>query len=378
VFLSRLTYHQHPGQPNEWGFSDLLLKPINLVVGKNATGKTRVLNVINGLAKLVSGEQRLAYRSGDYEAVFSHGDGDYRYSLAYEDSKVHRENLIRGKDELLARGVGGVGKIFTKQLGRMMDFQSPENELAVVNRLDAIQHDFFTPLVEWGKSTFHYSFGTPLGRTTLAVLREGVPDSFDPKKSDQVIEIFRRGLEQFGQAYQQRILDDMGRIGYPIEEVGTRTPREVVPTPELAGEVLGLYVKEARLTDVTEQFVMSQGMFRVLSIVIQLAFNAMAMSPSCVLIDDIGEGLDFERSCALIELIQDRAKESEVQFVLSTNDRFTMNNIPLENWTVVTRDGGQCHIHNYENSRNLFEEFRFTGLSNFDLLATDFLSSNHR
>jgi hypothetical protein len=30
-------------------------------------------------------------------------------------------------------------------------------------------------------------------------------------------------------------------------------------------------------------------------------------------------------------------------------------------------------VYNYANSRALFDEFKFTGLNNFDFLATDFV-----
>ena len=96
--------------------------------------------------------------------------------------------------------------------------------------------------------------------------------------------------------------------------------------------------------------------------------------PSCILIDDIGEGLDFDRSCALIELLMKKATHSQVQLVMSTNDRFVMNKVPLEAWSVLQREGGTVRVRNYQNSRAIFDDFKFTGLSNFDFLATDFIN----
>ena len=31
-------------------------------------------------------------------------------------------------------------------------------------------------------------------------------------------------------------------------------------------------------------------------------------------------------------------------------------------------------MHNYENSKAAFDDFKFTGLSNFDFLASDFIN----
>jgi hypothetical protein len=100
----------------------------------------------------------------------------------------------------------------------------------------------------------------------------------------------------------------------------------------------------------------------------------MAKKSTCILIDDIGEGLDFDRSCRLIDLLRKKAKESNIQLILSTNDRFVMNRVPLEEWSVLQRRGSHVRVRNYENSRELFEEFKFTGLSNFSLLEMDFLN----
>ncbi len=136
---------------------------------------------------------------------------------------------------------------------------------------------------------------------------------------------------------------------------------------------MGLFVKEADLADVTDHFDMSQGMFRALSVIVQTTYSAMALNPGCVLIDDIGEGLDFERSFALIRTIVDKAARSSVQLIMSTNDRFVMNAVPLESWSVLRRSGQDSRVYNYTNSKEKFDNFKFTGMNNFDFLATDFL-----
>jgi AAA15 family ATPase/GTPase len=116
-------------------------------------------------------------------------------------------------------------------------------------------------------------------------------------------------------------------------------------------------------------------MFRALSILICVDYAVLASRPSCILIDDIGEGLDFDRSCSLIRVLVDRAKSSEIQLVMTTNDRFVMNTVPLENWSVIQRRGGDCNVRNYRNAQKEFDEFKFTGLNNFDFLALDYLGA---
>ena len=94
------------------------------------------------------------------------------------------------------------------------------------------------------------------------------------------------------------------------------------------------------------------------------------------MIDDIGEGLDFERSWRLIDLLRRKAEDTSIQLVLLTNDRFVMNHVPLDEWSVLQRQGGHVRVRNCENSRDVFEEFKFTGLSNFSFLEMDFVSGS--
>lgn len=375
--LQNLAYSQHEGEPNAWRFHDLRLGDVNLLVGKNATGKSRVLNVINGLARRVAGVTKNNPITGTYDALFDDEGTAIRYQLEFRDRAVHREELTLDGTPLLTRGAGGEGMIHTNELGKLIRFQTSPNELAAVARRDKIQHDFFEPLYAWGSSTFHYAFGTPLGRDVLALANKDARDDFDPKDPKQVIQIYRMGVTELGESFNEAIVRDMAAIGYPLDEIGVQPITSLTVTSPFPGEVLNIFVKESGLPGHTEQAEMSQGMFRALSVVIQLNYAAMALSPVCVLIDDIGEGLDFERSCALIDILKGRAGP-ELQLILSTNDRFVMNNIPLENWTILTHHENDCVIRNYENSREMFEEFRFTGLSNFDLLTTEFYSAGEK
>lgn len=70
--LNAINYSQFEHTPREWVLSGLTLGPVTLLVGKNATGKTRALNIIQELAKLLSGKQKLAFTSGTYDTTFEH------------------------------------------------------------------------------------------------------------------------------------------------------------------------------------------------------------------------------------------------------------------------------------------------------------------
>lgn len=375
MFLQSIEFVQFENEPEEWRLHDFTLGPVNLLVGKNATGKSRTLNVINDLAGLVCGESKELFRSGALSVTFSDDSDTLEYCLELRGAKVVSESFALGGTKLLDRKEDGIGKVFAKKEGREIDFQTPVTELAVVARRDSIQHPFFERLHKWGKSVRYYPFGTSLGKKSFAVIREDSREELNTKDSKQVVAIFDKGQRLRGDGFENAVREDMGRIGYPIGKVGLASPRSVIFTGPVGGDAVGLFVQEDELSGKTEQHDMSQGMFRALSIIIQVNYSYLAEEPSCILIDDIGEGLDFQRSTALIELLVDKAKKAGVQLVMATNDRFVMNNVPLEMWSVLQREGGDCRVYNYQNSKAVFDEFKFTGLNNFDFLAADFLNA---
>lgn len=379
--LESIKYSEFEDEPNEWDLEKFDAGKVNLIVGKNASGKTRTLNLINNLARLIRGDTKPTFDSASFDASFSHNGDNYRYTLDISQGKVKTEQFAQKDKILLSRGHDGVGKIFAEKLGKEMDFQTPVSELAISVRRDNIQHPFFEPLYEWAFSVFHYAFGTPLGKDIFGIFRKSASETGlsepDPKNTALVVGIYQMGEKKFQDQFKTAVKSDLKKIGYDISDIGLGRPSRMA-TADPTGELTGIWIKETGLKGKTEQTDISQGMFRALSLIIQLNYSIMALEPTCILIDDIGEGLDFERSCLLIELLLEKVKRSKAQLIMATNDRFVMNNVPLEVWTVLYRDGYHCKVFNIKNAKEKFENFRFTGLNNFDFFASDYLSENKK
>lgn len=382
MFLKSIEYAQFEGRPRLWKLEGCTFGNINLIVGKNATGKSRTLSVVNGLANLLSGERKLHYISGDYNVDFDNNGQDINYILHYENSSVIKEELNIDSESKLKRRKGGVGSIYYTKLGESIDFQTPPNELAAVARRDEIQHPFLEDLYNWGRYVRHYLFGTDLGRTTLSVLRKsrGKPEQqvLNPKDTNLVTAMFLKGQKRYSSKFTEAVIDDINALGYSLASIGVHSPKTILIDSSLPAEPVGLYVKESDLECRTEQVDISQGMFRALSLIIQIHYSLFTSTPSCILIDDVGEGLDFERSSALVKVLIERAKNSSVQLIMATNDRFIMNNVPLEYWLVIQRVGGICKIHSQKNSPQLFEDFKLTGLNNFDFFSSEYYLKDSR
>ncbi|MDI9880031.1 AAA family ATPase [Flectobacillus longus] len=375
MFLKNIKFCRFKGQKYEWsmeGKSDgqpVSFQKINLIVGKNATGKSKTINVIRQLSDLLSGDVKLSqlmYNTSSYDLLFDDNGKEVSYVLEFEEGKVKQEVLqINGVSKLQRNSQ--TGTMFYEKANTDLEFQMEEDKLAV-SRVDNIQQPFFEPLQNWGKSLNHYRFGGQLGKNSLLRDKNAIKEDkeVDLKDSDDVTEIFIKGENQFGEEFIKRIIDDMSKIAYHISTISVDILK-FFPLP-----AFGIGVKESDIEDITDQKEMSQGMFRALSLLVQLNFSLLSKTPSCILIDDIGEGLDYERSKTLIDLIIEKVKGSSVQVIMTTNDRFVMNNIPLEYWSVIHRVPKKSLFYNYQNSKDIFDDFKYSGLSNFDFLRTEF------
>ena len=279
-------------------------------------------------------------------------------------------------ENLLHRGQGGVGKIYAVEVGKQIRFSISGDLPAASAKRDSIQHPFLDPLAAWANSVRLFEFGKGLGHNTLAIAIKSDVDVTKPHDTTQIVQVFNKGRVTYQDLFVNSIKDDMRLLGYYIDDIDLRRPSNMLVLQQIAleGELRGISVKEHDLQGWTDHPSISQGMFRALSLVIQFNYHVCTKASATILIDDVGEGLDYERSRALVKLLREKAMASGIQLIMSTNDRFVMNGIPLEDWCLLERTGHEVRAYNYANAAEAFERFKKTGLSNFDLLTSDYVS----
>lgn len=377
VDLRTLSYKET--QPQEWSVDSLVFGQINLLVGKNATGKTRVLNLIAGLARQLQAD-KLGVANSDYDAVFSVDGEELRYRWRAKNRKVLDEGVWFRGEKKLDRNEKTLTLRYEEEQ-KSISHEPSDDEISASARKDKLQHPFLLPLHDWGQSVRHYLFGSQLGKDHWAVIMS-VPQEFDDRDQNRVVGIFRRAKKQFGDQYTDSLLADMNELGYPLTEIDATQPGHIEagvpmsPDGQVAGQLNLVGVREQGVDEMYFQDTMSQGMFRALSVLIQVTYSQMAQRAHCILIDDIGEGLDFDRSSRLIEMLRRKAQQSRFQLIMTTNDEFVMNRVPLEEWSILQRRGSHISVRNIHNSRKMFEDFRFVGMSNFSFFEMDFANES--
>lgn len=371
--LTQLEYKEWIGEPREWFTDPTSFGDINLLVGKNTSGKTRMLNIMSGIARLFAGKQQTLFASGDYTICLESREGfTYTYEASMRSGNAEREILRRGDDLYIKRNGSGPGKIKTAPSGELVDFQVKPTQLAIFAKRDALQYPYLEEIATWAEGTEHYEFGSLFGPRAIGIPGMIAPLDLlgDPDKAlrrdfehkEILPVIFLAGLLKYGEDFKKSICSDMGQVGYVIEDVGMGALTGIQMTPP----ALGMWVKERDLRCNTEQNQMSSGMFRAFATIVRLNIALRSSVPSALFLDDVGEGLDYARSTALIKLLIEKAEKGQFQLFMTSNDRFVMNEVPLEHWSVLVRTGSHVKIKNFQNSRDEFRKFQKLGLNNFD------------
>lgn len=363
------SYSEFLGDPRQWILEQFELESSNLLVGENSAGKSRIVNVIHGLTRLLNGEVPKVFESGHYRVTLSSELVTYDYELFIRDSAVVKEVLTQNDITLLDRGENGIGTIWAEKIQLHIDFEAPPDQIAAKSRRDSIQHPFFEDIHSWADSTRFFPFGSALGRHELTSFTPAVAKpndlSFEIPQAERVSQIYTRAFQEFGSRFDKAILRDLETLGYSCSAVGAKAEF----FHGLESPVVLLFLKEKDIKATVTQLIMSQGMYRALSLVIHLNFFIFRGIPRLLLIDDIGEGLDFARSKSFIDMLIERASKHKIQLVMTTNDRFVMNGVDLRYWGIVERKASRVNVINRIKEPKVFSEFSELGLNNFDFFA---------
>jgi len=378
MYLYTFSFRENAGQKIEWLIDNVNLGEINLIVGKNSSGKTRTLNALTDLVNMLLGKGSNATGPVSYELLFRNNDSVMSYELAYDEDTVQMERLYVKEELVLERGAGGSGKVkYESTPGSIfLEFEIPHDQLACYAKRDRLQHPFIEIIHGWASNLRRFDFSGDLGKTRYAL-----KTAFEEKGIDwsitnnSLVPMLTVAHDKFP-LFHEQVVDDMKLISYELEDFG------IIHFTERYGssgqDRYAVYTTEAGLEKQVTQRDMSQGMFRAFSVLTQLNYYIYSGHKGMVIIDDIGEGLDFSRAKQLVQVLISKAEKAGIQLIMSTNDSFIMNAVDIQHWAVIMREGNKISLFNYENSREIFEEFKFTGLNNFDFYASEFFKSGFK
>lgn len=370
MVIKGIKYNRYPNTSRSWrivGKDDnqnedyAYFNNLNLLIGKNATGKSRTLRAIFELANLICGRQLIkdtVYQSQQFDVLFDNEGKIYRYVLDFKNKVIIDEFLYIDDVEVLNRREGYI----VSQNERVDISKEIDEEKLLVSKKRKNGDFYFQDLFMWGVSLRSFMFSDQFEKNKyfkdLSSLKE---EDLDSQNLGIIIPIFHWGREQFGQKFEDEILECMNELGYSLTDIAIK---ELPQGFSICVEEDGQYA--------VSQQEMSHGMFRALALFVILINARWRKLSVCILVDDIGEGLDHERSKVFINLVISKIHNTKIQYFMSSNDRYIMNQINLKYWSIIERSNEKSIFYNIFNSKENFENFKYTGLNNFDFFTTDF------
>ncbi|MEI6489831.1 MAG: ATP-binding protein [Bacteroidota bacterium] len=340
------------------------LSNINLLVGKNASGKSSIVQHIVSLADMLKGTN---LRIGSYSLELKDDDGSIlkyscNISLGIKSEIEISESLFINADQLVDRK-NNIAKIYSAIKSEKIEINPPENKLVHQVRRDEKDYPYFEKLIKWAESVHSFKFGhihstsfmkSPLDKSNIA-------DTGLTSINDNDL---NKILGELNTHSKNEVIKEFNSLGYNIE----------ILTVKLQAEKNIIYVKENNVKYEISQTMLSQGMWRSLFLLIFVHHLIDSEKAKMIIIDDLCESLDYDRATKLGKLLFDKMNTNNVQFIATSNDSFLMNVIDIKYWNIIYREANFIKVYNYSNSKEKFDKFRRSGFNNFDLLTSNYLN----
>lgn len=347
MILSSFSYKE-----SGWELVELApLSSVNLLVGKNATGKSLSLRAIHNITTFLQMKDYLM-DSRSFEANLTFisqeaGDWKLEYSFKINEGVVEKEVLTVGDETLITRSKTGVKY-------KDETINPPSDKLVAQIRRDKDQFPEIEMLMLWAEGVVFVNCSEINAHTLL-----------DTGKVQNVYS-FSHLVDSLSATDHKMVLDHAQTLGFNISSI---------KTVEAVKGVRLVQIKEKSVANEMIDAQLSNGMLRTLYLLCFASVMKHNKKLSMLLIDDLGEGLDYRRSVALGKIIFDDCKQNGVQLIVCSNDAFLMDIVDIDHWQVLSRKNSRVTTINSQTHPGLFREFRMTGLSNFDLFSSDFIDS---
>lgn len=345
--LTHFSYHEIG-----WEISEKLpLQAVNLLVGKNAVGKSKTIRALSKTIDFLLQQQKLSINE-DFVAylAFEDNEEEFCYAFKYVQNEIRNENLTVNETVYIDRNKD-------ENIATLHDqpINPPANKLILHVRRDTVQYPYIEKIMLWAEQACGLSFNE------MDIEGDYGTSSYILGQQQELYTL----VESMPQDALNHIISQAQSLDYPLSRI------QVFPIQDTFKKVVFAEkgVNGLLLIDKT----LSKGMFRTLYLLIYMEYLALQAHPSLLLVDDLCEGLDYDRSTKLGKLVFDFCLEHGIQLIASSNDTFLMDVIDLKYWNILQREGSEITSINMQNHPELFESFRFTGLSNFDFISSDYI-----
>lgn len=334
-----------------WRLNDIHFGAVNLIVGPNAVGKTKTLLYLQQISAQIIGKQPF-FKTGSTSVDLKFDDNGVELEYAFKIEKgIVVSEVFKASGEIVIMRTADYARLVNEEIN------PPQDRLIVQIRRDTEKYPNVEKLIQFMENLSVFSFSSihPEADVLTPIMvgdDRNVSEMFASLKPSQ----------------RREVVKHLNELDFKVDGL------ESMP---LGGENQSLLVMKE--SGVKMRFVMSAfstGLIRVIAILSYLLGLTSRSGGGLVMIDDLGEGLDYFRSTQLGKLICDYCRRKKIQLILTTNDSFLMNVIDIDNWIILQREGSVVSSICAKTHPELFNKFKKTGLSNYDLFKSDFVKNN--
>ena len=352
-----------------WHIDEVSFDDFNLLVGPSGVGKTRILVALETIFGVALGREKL----DDFEWIidFSHLDKSYIWSLwssippenedIFEIESKQFEVIEERLIQLENTEVFHINPSFSRLSNvKLPKIKKTESAMSLFP-----DEDFIVPLIQGFESILS---SKPLNQSIQPENKESFENNIQDLKSitfnndikvtaklctRDVEELFKRKIAFFSPNIRAFILfefkkDDTNdnRLGFfrdgfnnimenylnifpEIKDI--KITRETISNDE---SFIFFEIQDADSGDWIPQARMSSGMFRTLIYIIEIM---TAPEGSVILIDEFENSLGINCMSEVTDFILDHA--DGLQFIITSHHPYIINNIPWQDWQIVSRKG---------------------------------------
>lgn len=349
---------------NVFEFSDL-----NLIIGPNASGKTQFLRRIDYLRGLHTPDQPTKNISTIFKTSIKFDviseDGSFLKSIDYNltiSPGPILEEEIKGSD-------GTLHFTFKDNNALLWDETEKKQKSFLYNNTSTITKQVshmkeFGTIAQIGKffqNVLHIQSNN-FNQFEVEINMNQIVPSRSMSNISPVILNWKRN---FPDIYKQ-LISKYKSFFDKVQDFET----ELIPTTNTISSAEILSLSEKDIDRQIKIFDMSSGMVRILALLALSFIRRLPRreAPSLILIDEIDNGLDYERVGSIIDLLKSEADFSQI--VVSSHSPVVCNFIDPNDWRVFRRKGSIHKITSplkIEDTKKLIEDSK---KSNWDLYKT--------
>lgn len=338
-----------------WSLKGLNFSEASLIVGRNAVGKSKTITVLSKLINIITQQKEIKENdSFRYKIIFKDNDEDLIYDFVFQKGKVCVELLYNKSGKILIKRDENETIYYDEKVN------PPANKLALTIRRDTVVYPEVEKIAEWAESSYGFLFNQ------IDPVITDVSSFNIMSKCQKLITMF----EQLDGNAKEQVIKDLNYLDYKIDNLDIQE----------IGQFKILHISESGVKDYLWEASISQGMQRTLFLIVFMNYLSLNKNKKTkiIAIDDFCEGLDYDRSIKLGKYLYKFCIENNIQLITTSNDSFLMDVVDLKYWNILQREGDKVTAINIYNSPELFEDFEFTGLSNFDLFSSDFIARHKK